>query len=253
MDLQSSYAVLIAVLVSSCSSADFSVQAGFTHVSVGGDVALANNSGGLANATRQDIEPGFGLGDAQGSPFLRVQADFGGPVLTASGFVFREHGEGVLAATFGGLDQATAVTSELDFGCAKLSATYDVDIGPVTVSPGLAIDVIDFDFRASDLLGNSEVIDEVVALPLLFLRAGASLGTFSVVAEAGYLETPRIDAAKGRFLDLEGMLGWSPLPRATLFAGYRHVGIDVIGDTGTESFALDLRISGWLVGGGIGF
>jgi len=240
--------------LASCSPIGWTVQAGYTQLEVGGDIALASGTGGTGGAPEQDVGTAFGLGDPRGSPYLRAQADLGAVVLTASGFEFRESGDGRLDSTFGGLPASTPVHTDLQLGCAKLSATYDFDLGLVKISPGLAIDVFDLDFRAEEQsLGNAEEIDEIVGVPMLLVRAEAGIGVVDVVAEIGYLETPRIDRNKGRFLDAELMVEGSVLPLLHVFAGYRYIAIDATGDTGTDSFGIDLQVRGFVVGGGLRF
>lgn len=246
--------LLTAFGCAACAPIGWTAQTGYLQVGVSGDFALASGSGGLAGAPQQDLGTAFGLGDPRGAPYLRAQADLGRVVLTASGFEFRESGRGQLDASFGGLPPSTSVDADLRLGCAKLDLAFDIDLGPVKVAPGLAMDVFDIEFRAEEVtLGNAEVIDETVVVPLAFLRAEAGIGIVDVVAEVGFLETPRVGTSKGRFLDAELMAECSVLPLLHLFAGYRFIGIDATGDTGTESYGIDLRIRGWAIGGGLRF
>jgi hypothetical protein len=236
-----------------CAPVATSLQAGFTQVSVDGDIALAEGTNGTGGVPAQDLRSAFGLGDPQGSPYLRGVFDFGGPVVTASGFIFSEKGRGTLDANFGGLPAATPVASSLDFGVLKLTGSYDFDLGPVTLSPGLAFDVVDLDFTVEELsLGNREEIDEVVGVPMLFLRTSGELGPVTAVGEIGYVEA-EIDSSKGSFLEVEAFLEVSVSSRLHLFAGYRYIDFDATGDTGTDSFDVDLVVRGWSIGGGIDF
>lgn len=240
----------VAVLAA-CSTAAYEVDAGYARMAVDGTVALATGTSGIGNAVDQDIDSGFGLGDERGSTFLRFGASFGGPSLCASGFFVHDRGSGVLAATFGGLAQATPVSSDLELGNAKLGAAWTFDVGPVSIAPGVALDVFDLDFRASDQAGNAEILDELVAVPLAMLRAKAALGAFWASGEVGYIEASTGGSGRSTFLDAEATLGWSPSPATRVFVGYRFIDVDATGDTGTESFGLDLRIEGWFLGGGV--
>ena len=253
MNLLLAASLSCACLFAGCASAKIATQAGYTQLHIDGSVALESTQAGPGADVEQDIGSGLGLGDDRGSPFVRVDVDFGWPVLTASGFTFHELGQGVLRADFGGLAQATPVSSELDFGCLKLAAVCDVEIGPVTLSPGLAFDVFDFDFRVSDQFGNSEVIDELVGVPLLFARAAAYLGAVQLMVEGGYVEGLSGETEGDAFFDLEGQLRVCVSPSLHLLAGYRFLGVDATGDTGTEVFGLDLQVHGWFVGGGFTF
>lgn len=243
----------VVCLFAACSPIGWTAQAGYMQVEVGGDIALASGTSGTGDAPEQDVGTAFGLGDSRGSPYLRAQADLGTVVLTASGFELRESGEGQLDDSFGGLPPATPVHTDLRFGCAKLSATFDIDLGPVKVSPGLAMDVFDLEFRAEEqALGNAEVIDEIVGVPMVLVRAEAGIGIVDLVAEIGYLEAS-VDRSEGRFLDAELMAECSVLPLLHLFAGYRYIAIDATGDTGTDSYGIDLQVRGFALGGGLRF
>ena len=176
------------------------------------------------------------------------------PVLTSSVLWIREDGRGQLDDAFGGLPDGTPVVTRLDLALAKVSAAYDLDLGLVKVAPGVAFDVFALDFTASELtLGSREEIDDVVFVPMPFVRAEAGVGPLTAVVEAAYLDVDQLGDNEGRFLDLEAMVEWSPLPLGQLFLGYRLIDIDGSGDTGTESFAADLQIHGWFVGGGLRF
>ncbi|MBX3463960.1 MAG: hypothetical protein KF830_12380 [Planctomycetes bacterium] len=243
-----------ALLAAASACTGFTAQAGYMQVEVAGRIALAEGTGGTASAAAQDIGSAFGLGDPQGSPYLRAQMQVDRFAFAASVFTLRESGQGQLEGSFGGLPASTPVATDLEFACAKLSATYAFDLGFVTLAPGLAIDVLDLEFRAQELtLGNAEVIDEILGVPMLFLRAQAALGPVDAVLEVGYLDTPRIDSSEGRFLDVELLLRGALSPSVEVFAGYRLLDIDANGDTGTDSFAVDLQVRGWVVGGGLRF
>jgi hypothetical protein len=244
-------ALLGAATVAGCVPIGATAQVGFTMVAVRGDLALGSDG---ATGTAQDLDSGFGLGGDRGSPWVRAQADVGALVLTGSMFWLRESGEGVLRDSFGGLLAATPVASELDLGVAKLSAAYDLDLGVVRLSPGVLVDVLDLDFSARDLVvGNREEVNEILAVPMPFVRVEAGLGPLRAIAEAGYLEVAGIGDNRGRFHDLEAMVQWPLAPLAHLFVGYRRLGIDASGDTGDESFAVDVTIRGWTIGGGLRF
>lgn len=247
-------AAVCGLLFGACAAPSGAIDVGYTMMAVSGDIALSSGTGGVGTNASQDIESAFGLGDDQGSPYVRAELDLGSPVFTLSGFTFSESGQGVLDATFGGISASTPVDTELDFANVKFSMTFDIELGPVTLAPGLAVDVFDLQFKATETtLGNSEEIDEIVPVPLLFLRAQADLGPFTLVGEGGYLDTPEMDGAEGKVLDLEARLDWQVLPMLGLFAGYRRIDIDAHGETDTDSFAVDLLVDGWVIGGGFRF
>jgi hypothetical protein len=237
-----------------CAVTSASGEVGFTQMSVGGDIALASGTGGVPPGSNQDIGSAFGLGDPQGSPYLRGHVAFDSLVFTGSAFWFDEHGQGTLDATFGGLAEATPVSTVLEFANCKLSGAYAFDLGPVVLSPGLALDLFDFHFKATETtFGNSEEIDEIMPVPMLFLRAAGEVGIVEGSVEVGYLQIPEIDHSEVLLLDLEALLQVHVTPSFLLFAGYRAIEIDGKGETDTSSYEVDLSVSGWSIGGGVRF
>ncbi|MDO8348959.1 MAG: hypothetical protein Q7T30_01895 [Planctomycetota bacterium] len=238
----------------SCSMAAATGEIGFTQMEVGGDIALASAAGGVPPSASQDIGSAFGLGERQDSPYARGQVELGTLVFTASAFRFAERGQGVLNATFGGLAKDTAVSTDLEFANCKLSGAFDIDLGPVTLSPGLAVDLFDFRFQATETtFGNSERIDEFLPVPMLFLRAAAEAGILAAAVEVGYLQTPEIDASEVLLLDLEALVELRVAPGFHVFGGYRAMDIDGRGETDSSSFEVDLSVRGWVIGGGVRF
>lgn len=240
-------------LVSGCVPFGVSGKVGYTRMKVGGELALTSGVGSQ-EAIEQSVDSAFGLGGGQGSPYLQGEVDFGAPVVKASVFWLSESGQGELADSFGGLVQGTTVDSTLDLAVAKISATYDFDLGLVKVSPGVMFDVFALDFRASEqALMSSEEIDDIAVVPMAFVRGEAGFGPVQAIAELGYLEYSGVDGNDGRFLDVEAMIEWYPLPLGHVFAGYRYININGEGDSESREFATDLQIAGWIVGGGIRF
>lgn len=244
---------LLLLAMVGCVPVEVASRLGYANTRVGGRLALDSGGGAAGSAVEQDIGSAFGLGDRRGSPFYRADVDFGGPVASASILWVRENGQGELDNSFGGLPQNTTVSTRLDVALAKLSAAYEFDLGLVTLAPGVLFDVYALDFSASEPSGSREEIDDVVFVPMPFVRAEAEVGPVSGVVELAYLEIGSLGDNEGRFLDVEAMIEWRPLPLGHLFAGYRMLDIDASGDTGDESFAADLQIRGWTIGGGIRF
>ena len=246
-------ALACAAVFASCGAVATKVRGGYMQMDVAGSVTLDDSNGGPAAGGRQDIGSAFGLGDEHGSPFLRADVDCGGPSFTASGFWFEDDGTGVLDDDFGGLLGNTPVTSEIELGNLRLGAVWDFELGPVTLSPGLALDLFDFHFRASDPVGNSEVIDEFLAVPLLVARGSTRVGPVDLLGEVGYIEASNGEGSTNRFLDADVMLSCTVSSSAFVFAGYRFIDVDATGDTEAQSFTVDLELRGWYLGGGIAF
>lgn len=239
-----SFAALLALAVS-CTPVAVTTEVGYARLRLGGDLSLTTGS----NSNAQDVESAFGLGSDRDCPYARVLADFGLPEFGVAGFLLREEGTGVLTDDFGALPAGTPVATRLELGNAKCTAALGFAVGPLTVAPGLLFDVFAIDFRATSA-GNAELVDDVVAVPMPFVRVGLPLGALRANAEIGYLDVP---GGRGRFADMEAMLTWEPTSNVQLFGGWRLLSADAEGDTGADTVGIDLRVSGWFAGVGLRF
>ncbi len=234
--------------VPACSVPTVAVQAGFAQLSLDGDIGYVQNTETVSIG--QDAKA-FGLGDKQGSPYVRGQVDFGMPVLTVSGFSFEDEGQGTLGADFGNLTQGVAVNSTLEMQALKLSYAFDIGFGPVAISPGFAVDYFDLSIEATNGL-ITEQVDLNGPFPLLFLRATVDFGTVGAFVEAGYLGAD-VDDVDGALLDIEAQLLVRPWSALELFVGYRYLQLQLDGLIDDDSFDTDLIISGLIFGGGLKF
>jgi len=253
MKLTSAALLTVALGCASCYQLQATAQAGYTQMAIDGDIALSTTGG--AASVNQSVDSAFGIGDPQGSPYVRAQADFGTPVLTVSAFTFDEQGSGTLNAQFGNITAGTDVNSDITFTNAKVSLAFDIPLGPIKIAPGIAADIFDLDMHVRDTTGTfAEDLTVLAPVPMAFVRGEADLlGWAGVVAELGYVQVPTIKDVKGTFWDAEVMLELRPTSLLHLFAGYRLIGIDAEGTVDGQDFATDLRISGWTIGGGIRF
>lgn len=240
----------LSCLAVACAPLDVTTEVGYARLALRGDLSLATNGGA---ATEQDVDRGFGLGDERDCPLVRVTAGHGPLTFGATGFWLRESGSGVLDEDFGGIPSGTSVTSDLELGVARCEATWGFTFGALRVAPGLALDVFAIDFRAESSPGNREEVDDVVAVPLPFVRA--DLAWYPVRAElaGGWIELPDGSGGSGRFFDVEAAMRWDPAANWGLVAGYRWLGAIGEGDAGVDTFGLDLEIRGWFVGAALRF
>lgn len=240
--------MLLAVLalVGACAPLATTAQVGYARLHLDGAIALGSGD------APQDIDTAFGLGNAEDSAYVRVLASCGVPQFGLTAFQMDEAGVGVLDSSFGGLPAGSTVDTRMRLGVAKLTAAAALQIGPVTVSPGALFDVVAIDFRASNG-GNREEVDDVVVVPLPFVRASVPFGSFVATAEAGWIDPPSFVDFNGRFADVEALLEWRANDGIGLLAGYRFVAADAEGLSGSGSVDLDLTVSGWFVGGSVRF
>jgi hypothetical protein len=237
--------------LAACQPLQVSAQAGYAQLALDGDVGFV--SGSTSASIEQDIESALGLGDDQGSPYLRAQLDFGVPVVTAAGFTFDEEGQGTLSSTFGNIPAGTDVLSDFSMANAKASVTFDIALGPVTLAPGVAVDWFDISITVRDTIGfATEDVEVQAPLPLGLLRGQVDLGPFTAFAEVGYVSID-VDDVDGDVLDIEAQLQVRPTDWLDLFVGYRRIDMDARGLVDGDTVDLDVGISGFLIGGGVRF
>jgi len=239
------------LVLPSCYQLEVTAQAAYAQLSLDGDIGYRN---GAANANiQQDIESAFGLGDGQGVPYGRVMLDTGVPVLAVSGFQFDESGTGVLQADFGDVPAGIAVDTDFEMTNAKASLAFQIDLGLVALSPGLALDYFDLKVDVQDVFGAfQESVELAGPVPMLFLRAEADLGVVAAVAEGGYMKID-VEDVTASLLDLEALVEVRPTALVNLFVGYRLLNLAADGVIDGDTFDTDITISGFFVGGGVRF
>jgi len=234
----------------SCAPLQMSAQAGYAQVAIEGDFGYA--TGSTTPSVPQDVESGFGLGDDQGVPYGRVVADFGVPVIGVSGIFLQDDGTGTLQEDFGGISSGAPVRSDLELWNALTSLAFEIEIGPVSISPGLAADYIDLSLEVSDAVGAVvETVELSGPVPMGFLRAEVEIWKLAGVVEGGYSKVD-IDDAEGSVLDLTGLIELR-LNRVNAFVGYRIFDFDGDGVIDEDSFDADIKIAGFIIGGGFQF
>lgn len=239
------------LLLPACYQFEVAAQAGYAQVSVDGDFGYVQNSS--AAAVQQDIGSAFGLGGDAGAPYARVVLDTGVPVLSVSGFTFDDSGTGTLQASFGSIAGSLPVRSELSFSNVKAAYAFQIPIGPVSISPGLAVDYFDIDLNVqSVLLATTERVNLSGPLPLAFLRGECALGPVNALAEVGYIGAT-IDGVDASLLDIEAQLQVRPTSWLDLFVGYRYLALNAQGVVSNDSYDVDLTVSGFMLGGGFRF
>jgi hypothetical protein len=254
MSIRLLVAGLVLATLPACFGFEVEAQAGYSQLALDGD--LGYTSGANNVAVSQDIESAFGLGDDQGTPFLRAKMDLGVPVLSVSAFRFEDEGTGRLEADFGDvpfIPGGTPVASTVDLLSAKTALAFDIPLGPVTLSPGIAVDYVDLDINVRDLIGiASEQVELQAPLPLLFARGQVDLGVVSGVLEIGYAAVD-IDDVEAALLDVEALAIVRPTELLELFVGYRLISLEVDGEVDGDTVDADLELSGWMIGGGVRF
>jgi hypothetical protein len=219
------------------------------------DLAATNN----ANGIRSDLTDEFNLGNGN-TPYIRLDLDADRWKIELSGFQYKQGARSKLAASYGDIPAGRLVDTELKVSNLKLGVLTDlVDLGPVTVSGGLAFNYFDVGMNVTELeprgplnqtgFENSEFQAPV---PMLYLRGVVDTGVVRGELSMAWLEAKVADV-DGLFLDIDAMLVMSPMPAFDIFAGYRYINIDVDGRLDEQLFTTKLDLSGWYLGVGITF
>jgi len=257
----------IPVALQSCISIpSIAIHAGFASLALDGDIGFTpattdsgnararSSDGSSGSAIKQDIDEALGLGDRGTSPYLRAEIDLGMPVLSLSGLIFEDSGNGVLQQQFGNnLPASTPVSSDFELTNLKAALAFDLGFGPVTISPGIALSYLDLKVGAEDVLGVfREELDLQAPIPLAFVRATIDLAYVALVAEIGYMEIDVKDL-RAEMLDIEALLEVRPTKMLNLFVGYRSLQVQAEGRINDDRVDIDVGLSGFILGGGIRF
>jgi hypothetical protein len=243
-----------ALLLALPACVSITTQAGYTQMSVSGDIGLTAASGSSTVVIDQDLESALGIGDEQGSGYVRAQADLGVPVLTVSGFMMDEEGQGTLNADFGNVPAGRDVLTDFSMTNIKASLGFEFGIGPISITPGLAVDYFDVNLKVEDATGfATEELDLQSPVPMLFVRGTGDIGIVSGVLEIGYVTIPETDDVEGTLWDIEALVEVRPAGMFHAFAGYRSILLDAEGESDGDTYSADLEIGGWVIGGGIRF
>ncbi|MBX3462763.1 MAG: hypothetical protein KF830_06305 [Planctomycetes bacterium] len=244
-------AVALLAALPSCYQFQVSAQAAYAQLSVDGNFGYQNGTGTVA--VEQSVESALGLGDDRGSPYGRIVVDTGVPVFSVSGFLFDETGDGLLTADFGDLTAGTAVRSDLELWNAKAALAFQIELGPVSVAPGLAANYVDLDLTVQDVFGAvRERVQLSGPLPMLFLRAQVELGMFAAIVEGAYSDLD-LDDVDAKLLDLEALVEARLGSTLTLMAGYRYFDLQADGEVDGDALAADFTVRGFFLGGGVRF
>lgn len=246
------FALLAAApLLPSCTQFRVDAKAAYANLALDGDLGYRNGTG--VPAVPQDSEAAYGFGDDQATPYARVEADLGVPLLAVSGFTFEDSGSGVLTADFGDIASGSAVTSNFDLTNVKALAALQIRLGPVTLAPGLAASYIDYEHAVRGPGGAPRNVNaEDGVLPLAVLRAGVDLGPVAASVEGGYFELD-LDDGEAKLLDIEALCTVHATAHLDVFVGYRHFALQDSGDLNGAAVTADYTVSGFLIGGGVRF
>src|SRR5882672_10851560 len=173
---------LLAVVAGACSAPEFVIQPDYALTSPDGKIKLAGNGVNTGSNSLSSL----GIKDSEGTFGLRADFDWLLPHVTVTTQKTSWDGSGTLdqAVSGGGvvIPAGTPVKSELDLGITKGLVTFDImPTQAFELGIGLGLSVIDFKASVQQSGTNNKVeTDETVPVPLLALRAGATIWRFAV-------------------------------------------------------------------------
>lgn len=247
---------LLLLSVPACGGLGGTASAGYTQMSLSGDIALAPTSGGVSLGTiRQDVESALGLDDASGSPYVRGDVNAAIVTFTASAFQYDQSGTGTLTANFGNISAGTQVRSDVELWNLQGAALFELlNIGPVRLAPGIGVNYFTGDIDVSSLTGPSitENVSVDAPIPLLFGEGEVKLGNLRGIVDVGWISGEYGDV-DGTYLDLAGTVRMEIAAHLEVFAGYRWLEADIKGTVDGQAFQGDLVLQGWFLGGSLRF
>jgi hypothetical protein len=259
MHIRFAAAVLVAIVASACSAPEFVIQPDYALTSPDGHIKLAGNG---VNTGSNSLDS-LGIKDSEGTFGLRADFDWILPHLTVTTQQTSYDGSGKLTADVsdGGvvIPAGTKVDSSLDLGITKGVITFDImPTQAFELGIGLGLSAIDFKASVKEPGTNNKVeTDETVPVPLLALRAGATIWRFAVEGllagvsyNSGGDNVEYMDLDLGARLNLFGESG----RRSGSFAfGYRYVDLQAKYDSGGTHVDGDMNFSGPYLGFAFGF
>lgn len=240
------------LLLGSCTSFRARAYGAYFQPDIAGEAGLANTPGGPAIPTL-DVDDSLQF-DTDSAPYVRGELGLGVAAITISSFHYGSRGVGTLAADFGVLSATDQVRSEIDFLNIKTALHFDIiDVGPLRISPGFAVDYMDVDMTISDINSSTlERLEVQVPAPMGYVQAELDFGWVAAIVDAGAMRV-NMDEVDGDYFDVEGMLRFNVMSNFELFGGYRWITMDATGTVDGQEYDIDLEMSGWFAGGGITF
>ncbi|MDA0373525.1 MAG: hypothetical protein O2865_07045 [Planctomycetota bacterium] len=242
---------LLALTVSGCSTPGFAVRVGAFAPRVSGEVALGDGGSGAPI----DVDSELGLGERSTAPLLEAEVDGPFGCVSVSGFRNQADGRGAIGEGFGDIPAGTAVESSLDVANLRAAWTWDlVDLGPVTLAPGVGLDWfgIDTDVRSLTAISVREQVKVEAPVPMLFVRAAVDFDVVRAEVLAGGLAVDTGDL-DGTFIDIDARLTVAPWETVEFFAGYRRIIVDATSVVDGEDFGTDVVLDGLHIGGALRF
>lgn len=241
------------VALAACAPQTYRIDAGALFAQVDGRIALQNAGGSLVlGQEMNDFDDQLGLGDVEGSPYLRLQWDHELHRVRVHGFGVDAEGGGVLAGDYGGIVAGSQVTTAMEFFAGGVS--YDIEVWGnrnVRLAVGAQLGVYALDVAVRSGVGREEVQTELIA-PMPFASLETYFGPVTFGASAGLIGGDLRDA-DGRYLDAEGFARVQVTDEIELIGGYRYLVLDANGMATSRDFDADLAVQGVFFGGGIRF
>jgi hypothetical protein len=239
-------------LLGSCSTYRARAYAAYMQPRLSGTVALSPTPS-LPATIGVDVKSGLGA-DTENAPYLRGEFGVGPLNATVSSFRYDSSGSGVLNADFGSISQGVPVNADIEILNIRSSLTFDlINVGPVRVAPGFAVDYIDLEYRIEPIgFSGLERLRVQIPAPLGYVQAEVDFDWIAATIDFGAMRV-NLEEVDGNYVDFEGMLRLSPMEKLEIFGGYRVIQVDGTGEVDGQGYNSDIELAGWFVGGGVTF
>jgi hypothetical protein len=246
-------ALFALVTLTSCTPSTFRADVGAVLATTSGEVALQNAGGTLVlDNTRNDIDDVFGLGEAEGSPYVRLEWEHALHRVRAHGFGIETEGSGTLINDYGGLVAGSNVTTKMRFFTTSASYAFEV-WGNENFRLGLGgqLAYYSLDMSARSAIGFESLVTDVL-VPMPFVEFETYFSDFTLGVNGGVM-VANLGDGEVTCADLEAYTRYQLTNEIDLLAGYRYMMIDGEGVAEDRDFQADMAVQGWFVGGGLRF
>jgi hypothetical protein len=243
----------IAALAAACAPHTYRADVGAMYLQANGKISLQDSGGSLVLFDNtNDVDTNLGLGDAQGSPYVRLQADWPRHRVRLHGFGIDNDGSGTLAGQFGDIAAGTPVTTSLRFFDVNAAWSYDLlDHEKLRLGVGAELAFYSLDIAARSASGREDVSTDTL-VPMPYGDIEYRLDPVTLGANAGLMVADLGDAY-GRYWDVEASARVDVTDSIDVMAGFRYILIDAYGTASERDFDADLYFNGWFFGGGVRF
>ena len=235
-----------------------SASLGYQEVALDGSIDTNTEvSPGVFVTTEFDLEDNGGQDESQAAIYASAQVGIAPFELRASGFEYSNEASGVFNGEFLGTTFTGPVDTDFQLIAYKATLGFDlINLERIRVGAMIGATVLDLDLAVTSSLvpGVEETLDEVVPAPVVGARVDVKVvDPIRIGGELTLLPLDEVEDFDVSFVDWELGVHFEPLPYLEIFGLYRNIHVEVDGEIDGSDAAVDLGISGPVVGVAITF